>query len=69
MNMNVKSKRKYWKLIVLYVILSLAICLALWFFLHLQFKDLLAIFLGSMAALLLLDFFYIYLEKKLGVYE
>lgn len=69
MNMNVKSKRKYWKLIVLYVILSLAICLALGFFLHLQFKDLLAIFFGSMAALLLLDFFYIYLEKKFGVYE
>jgi hypothetical protein len=63
------SKRKYWKLIVLYVILSLAICLALWFFLYLQFKGLLAIFFGSMAALLLLDFFYIYLEKKFGVYE
>lgn len=67
--MKTKPKKKYWKLIVLYLILSLAICLALWYFLHIQFKDLVAIFIGTMAAFLLLDFFYIYLEKKLGIYD
>ena len=67
--MNAKPKKKYWKLIVLYVILSLVICLALWYFLHIQFKDLIGIFFGLMGAFLLLDYFYIYLEKKFGVYD
>lgn len=67
--MKAKSKKKYRKLIVFYLILSFVICLALWYFLHIHFKDLVAIYFGSVAALLLLDFFYIYLEKKFGIYD
>ena len=67
--MKAKPKKKYRKLIVFYLILSFAICLALWYFLHIHFKDLVAIYFGSVAALLLLDFFYIFLEKKFGIYD
>lgn len=51
------------------MILSLVICLALWYILHIQFKDLVGIFFGLMGAFLLLDYFYICLEKKFGVYD
>jgi hypothetical protein len=67
--MKAKPKKKYRQLIVFYLILSFVICLALWYFLDIHFKDLVAIYFGSVAALLLLDFFYIYLEKKFGIYD
>ena len=63
------AKKKYSRLVVFYLILCLIICVLLNVFLGIQIKDLVAIYIGSFACLLILDFFFIFLEKKFGVYN
>lgn len=62
-------KKKYSRLVILYLILSFIICAILRVFLKIEYVDLVAIYIGSFACLLALDFFYIYLEKKFNVYD
>ena len=63
------AKKKYSRLVIFYLILSFIICTLLRVFLRIEYVDLVAIYIGSFACLLALDFFYIYLEKKFNVYD
>ena len=63
------AKKKYSRLVIFYLILSFIICTLLRVFLRIEYVDLVAIYIGTFACLLVLDFFYIYLEKKFGVYD
>ena len=63
------AKKKYSRLVIFYLILCFIVCTLLRVFLKIEYVDLVAIYIGSFACLLALDFFYIYLEKKFGVYD
>ena len=63
------AKKKYSRLVIFYLVLCLIICILLKVFLGIQFNDLVAIYIGTFVCLLILDFFFIYLEKKFGVYN
>lgn len=63
------AKKKYSRLVIFYLILSFIICTLLRVFLRIEYVDLVAIYIGTFTCLLALDFFYIYLEKKFGVYD
>lgn len=63
------AKKKYSNLVIFYLVLCLIICILLKVFLGLDINTLIPIYIGSFVCLLILDFFYIYIEKKLGIYD
>ena len=63
------AKKKYSNLVIFYLVLCLIICILLKVFLGLEINTLIPIYIGSFVCLLILDFFYIYIEKKLGIYD
>lgn len=63
-----KKKRRYWIYLLAYLAFSSALCGLLYFGAGItDSKDIVGTFVGTMAAFLLLDFFYIYLARKLDV--
>lgn len=63
------AKKKYSNLVIFYLVLCLIICILLKVFLGLEINTLIPIYIGAFVCLLILDFFYIYIEKKLGIYD
>lgn len=62
------KKRRYWIYLLSYLVFSSALCYLLYFGAGItDTRSLIAIFSGTMAAFLLLDFFFIYLARKLDV--
>ena len=66
-NPKTKKKGKYLKRLLLYTAIASIITALLGRVPVFTFKELLAIFISTILALVLLDFFYDYLPKKLGV--
>ncbi|MBR5104639.1 MAG: hypothetical protein IKV05_08155 [Bacteroidales bacterium] len=66
-NPKTKKKGKYSKRLLLYTAIASIITALLGRVPVFTFKELLAIFISTILALVLLDFFYDYLPKKLGV--
>lgn len=66
-NPKTKKKGKYSKRLLLYTAIASIITALLGRVPVLTFKELLAIFISTILALVLLDFFFDYLPKKLGV--
>lgn len=62
------KKRRYWIYLLAYLVFSSALCCLLYFGAGItDSKSLIGTFVGTMAAFLLLDFFFIYLARKLDV--
>lgn len=62
------KKRRYWIYLLAYLVFSSALCCLLYFGAGItDTKSLIGTFVGTMAAFLLLDFFFIYLARKLDV--
>lgn len=62
------KKRRYWIYLLAYLAFSSALCCLLYFGAGItDARCLVGIFAGTMAAFLLLDFFFIYLARKLDV--
>lgn len=62
------KKRRYWIYLLAYLVISSALCCLLYFGAGItDTKSLIGTFVGTMAAFLLLDFFFIYLARKLDV--
>ena len=66
-NPKTKKKGKYWKRLLLYTAIASIITALLGRVPVFTFKELLAIFISVILCLVILDFFFDYLPKKLGV--
>ena len=63
-----EKKRRYWIYLLAYLAFSSVLCGLLYFGAGItDTRDIVGTFAGTMAAFLLLDFFYIYLARKLDV--
>lgn len=62
-----KKKGKYWKRLLVYTVISTILTVLIGLLPALTFKELIAIFISIILCLVILDFFYDFLPKKLGI--
>lgn len=66
-NKSESKKGKYWKRLVVYTVISTILTVLIRFLNVLNLGGLIAIFISIILCLVILDFFYDYLPKKLGI--